>query len=502
MERRWMSGLLATLVFVQGMSFAQAQDAIIDLPNPFGVGGLLQQPAPQLLAPLLLPESVQAQFIGTVEATSIPRKLGGTLLRVNLSPALSLLRLEVSVLKNQLKIYDSTLITSTGQRIAIREFKDTGVLQNQSVLVSENLNLTDSIAAIELRAESFQAESDIELKAISGAGVPRMSLQPAEVVQVVPPSQPIVKPIQPTQPAQVRPLPPPQVQPAPLVPDSPRTSGCLEDLCVGDRAYNLKTNFSEVQIVGIERGTFVLFFVASGKQGGGWTRADLAKARGCNGSICVGTRAINISSNNRRANVIGVQTDGRFVVFFEDNGGVGGNWSQKDLALLTGCSGQICVGTEAYNIQKDYRKVTVVAVQADGKFVVFFQDIGGFDANLTQKDLALITGCAGKICVGTEAYNIQRDYRKVRVVAVQADGKLVVFFQDIGGIGGNWSQADLALTTGCGRSFCVGNEVVVKNNSRKARIVGIQMNGRYVLSFLQDGKLVGDLSDGDLARAR
>ncbi|MDG0817947.1 beta-sandwich domain-containing protein [Bdellovibrio svalbardensis] len=489
MERRWLSGFLASIVLVQGVSVAQADEIVVDLPNPFDIGGE-QQSLPQPLPP----SPVQSEYVGTVQINSVSRKTGGTLLRVNLSPALALQRLEVKVLKSQVKIYESTLITATGQRIAVREFKETGVLKDTSTLVSENLNLTEAIMAIELRAESYQAESDLELKAISNAGVPRLSVQPREVVQ------PPAPPKQPTPPAPV----PPQPPPPPTVPDRPpRYGNCLEDLCVGDRAFNIQRDYRQVEIVNITNGTFVLRFLDNGGQGAGWTRKDLAKMSGCNEKFCVGNQAYNISRDNRLVTVVGISPDGKLVLRFNDNGGVGGGWSSADLAMMSGCVSDICVGTQAVNIQRDYRRVTVVGIQADQRLLLRFDDNGGIGGGWSRADLAVMKGCVGQVCVGTMAYNIERDYRLTRVMAIQADGKFVLTFQDNGTSGGNWDFSSLALLTGCGNGFCVNDDViVVSRNNRRARIAGIQMNGLYVLRFLDNGLVGGNWANSDLARPR
>ncbi len=489
MERRRLSGLLATLIFVQGMSVAHAQEVVVDLPNPFETGsGGQQQPLPQPLPP----SPVQAQYVGKTQINSIPRKSGGTLVRVSLAPALVLQRLELKVQKSQVKIYDATVVTSTGQRIAVREFKETGVLQTASTLVSENLNLTDSITSIELRAESYQAESDVELKAVSDTGIPRLVVQPIEVVQ-----QP-AQPSKPTQPNVPSPPPPPVQQPN----RPPRFGSCLQDACVGDRFFNIQRDYREVEIVGFENGTYVLRFIDNGGQGGGWTRSDLAKMSGCSESICVGLQAFNVSRDYRKVSVAGIQTDGKFILRFLDNGGLGGGWSRLDLAMMTGC-GEMCVGDAGLVINKDYRRATVVGVQADRKILLRFEDNGGIGGGWSRSDIALFKGCVGQLCVGTTAYNIDKDFRVVKVIAVQPDNKLVLSFQDNGGIGGNWGPENLALMTGCGRGFCVNDDVIVlTNGNRKARVVGIQGIDLYVLKFLDNGGVGGNWSNSDLARAR
>jgi hypothetical protein len=165
------------------------------------------------------------------------------------------------------------------------------------------------------------------------------------------------------------------------------------------------------------------------------------------------------------------------------------------------CHLDVCVGQRAYNILREYREVQVVGIESNGTYVLRFLDNGGIGGNWSRADLALQRGCGNGFCVGDAAYNIQRQYRSVRVVGIHFDGKLVLRFDDNGGIGGNWDKTDLAKMRGCGQMFCVGDVALNnKRNYREVRVVGIQSNGLYVLRFSDNGTVGGNWANEDLVR--
>lgn len=496
MKRFLKQGLIATIAVVQVAGVAHAQEVIVDLPGfdtpeqqpstPSPIPPTTQQPQ----QPQNPPSPVQTQYEGVAQVTSVTRKSGGAMVKIALQQPVILTRVELKVLKSQIKIYEGQVVTASGKRLAIREFTDLDPQGVGTIIVSENLNINEAISSIEIRGESFQAEADIEVKAISSSGVPKLAVQTSELPKPLPPGQP---------PAPPRP-------PAPPAPRPPQNPGnCIGDVCMGDRFYNVQREFRLVTVVGLDRSTntFSLRFEDNGGIGGGWGREVLAATTGCMQGLCVGQRFYNISRDFRIVSIVGLQQEGRFVLRFEDNGGIGGNWSTTDLAAMTGCSGDICVGATAYNISRDSRKVTVVGIQPDTRLILRFEDNGGVGGNWTRQDLALAKGCVGLVCVGDRLLNTQRGYRMVRVLAIDLYSRFVLQFEDNGTIGGNWTSNDLAALKGCGQSFCVGDTVLVRpRNNRTARVVAIQGNGLYVLNFLDVNQIGGNWADGDLLRAR
>lgn len=249
--------------------------------------------------------------------------------------------------------------------------------------------------------------------------------------------------------AQLVPGPGHDPQPPPYQPQPPPYQGsCLRDLCVGDSIYNVKRDFRKAVVVGIEsQNTYLLRFTDTNGVGGGWTRDDLAVPRGCVRDICVGTRAFNVSRDYRQVQVVGLQTNGTFVLQFLDTNGVGGNWNRADLALMQGCSNRTCVGDRAYNSSRDYRQVEVVGIHYDGKLVLRFLDTNGVGGGWSESDLAIPRGCLS-YCVGQQAINISRQNRRVQIVAIEYRGTYVLRFLDNNGVGGGWTDNDLRLVPG------------------------------------------------------
>jgi hypothetical protein len=157
----------------------------------------------------------------------------------------------------------------------------------------------------------------------------------------------------------------------------------------------------------------------------------------------VGERAINISRNSREVIIEAIEPGGTFLVRFLDTNGVGGNWSRSDLAVERGCSGDICVGTRAFNTQRNYREVIVVAIDYSGRFVLRFFDNNGVGSGWNRTDLAVQQGCGRSFCVGEYARNIQRQYRQVQIIGLEYNGTYVLRFLDNNGVGGNWNDYDL-----------------------------------------------------------
>ena len=101
--------------------------------------------------------------------------------------------------------------------------------------------------------------------------------------------------------------------------------------------------------------------------------------------------------------------------------------------------------------------------------------------------------CGTDFCVGDEVLNIDRSNASARVLAVTADGKYVLQFLSgelAGQLGANWSGSALAKKSGCTADLCVGSYVFVLARLSFATVVGIQTDGRYVLRF-DTGELAG-----------
>lgn len=220
---------------------------------------------------------------------------------------------------------------------------------------------------------------------------------------------------------------------------------CIGDICVGDKVYNVSRDSRSATVVGVEQsGKFVLRFDDNNGVGGGWSRSDLAVSYGCYDDICVYQKVYNVTRDSRTATVVGIQSNGKFVLRFEDNFRVGAGWSRSDLALMDGCTYEhLCVGDKVYNVSRDSRLATVVGIQQNGKIVLRFEDTSGVGAGWDASDLAVPRGCYNGLCVGMDVYNTARNYRAATILAIQPNGKFVLRFNDNYGVGGGWDSSDL-----------------------------------------------------------
>lgn len=280
--------------------------------------------------------------------------------------------------------------------------------------------------------------------------------------------------------------------------------GCYEKFCVNDSFYLSGRNSEKVKIVGLQSdGRFVLKFLDgpnSGELGGKWERKDLAVLEGCYQGVCVGDYVYNTKRDGAKVKILGKTLDNSFVIKFvsgELSGQRGNSWNAKYFALKEGCYKDLCVGDIVYKLDNASPKVKILGKTQNHKFVIKFlsgSNSGRHGTNWDREDFALTNGCHGKLCVGDIAYNTSRDNIKVKLVAKAMNNTFVIKFLQSnlsGKFGHNWSEDDLARTSGCYKSFCVGD--IAYNTQRdnvKVKILAIEKKNTFVLKFL-NGSLSG-----------
>lgn len=165
MKNKLILGMLAAAAVMQTVNPAFAQDVNFNRPAPYPQAPPMPPPPP-------------GQYLqeGTLEIQGISRRSGGEWYRISLRRAVSLERVEVAALAMRLKIHDASLITEGGQRVSIREFRNTAVFGVGSRAVSENLNLRQRIVAIDILAESYGGFADVRVTALSTDDRPQLVL--------------------------------------------------------------------------------------------------------------------------------------------------------------------------------------------------------------------------------------------------------------------------------------------------------------------------------------
>ncbi len=113
---------------------------------------------------------------GSVEIQRITRASQGQWYRVSLRNRIRLDRVEVSVLSERLKIHEANVITASGNRVDIRELKNSSILAAGSRIISENLNIREDILTIDIRAESHGGFADLRVSAFSSDDRPQLVL--------------------------------------------------------------------------------------------------------------------------------------------------------------------------------------------------------------------------------------------------------------------------------------------------------------------------------------
>ena len=164
MKKKLILGMLAAAAVLQAAHPAMAQH------NDNRPGRYPEAP------PMPPPPPGQYLQEGTLEIQGVTRRSGGEWYRISLRRAVSLERIEVAALAMRLKIHDASVITEDGQRVSIREFRNTAVFGVGSRAVSENLNLRSRIVAIDILAESYGGYADIRVTALSTDSRPQLVL--------------------------------------------------------------------------------------------------------------------------------------------------------------------------------------------------------------------------------------------------------------------------------------------------------------------------------------
>ncbi|KHD89497.1 MAG: hypothetical protein OM95_03855 [Bdellovibrio sp. ArHS] len=221
-----MKAFTKALMAVSLMTSHLAQaSGIEDLPSFEEETVVNQTPAPVVASETPVTAAPVANLLaGSVSINSISRKSNGTIYTVDLRQALSLVRVDLRVTAQKLKVHGMTLITDTGLRVDVKSLKNSAVLEAGAVVSSESLNQSDRVAAIEVVAESYGAEANMLLTAIADRDVPVMKLR--SIAAPIQPSRPVPPP---------PPVTPPKAEESRPQPYQPSESDYI--ISTGDRVY-------------------------------------------------------------------------------------------------------------------------------------------------------------------------------------------------------------------------------------------------------------------------
>jgi hypothetical protein len=104
------------------------------------------------------------------------RKSDGNSYRLILEQSARLSKLDLRVLKGKARLTEAVLVTESGNKIAVKRFEATGVLDDQYVYASENFSLNEGIVEINLNAEGITDDAELFLTAVSDNVIPRLTV--------------------------------------------------------------------------------------------------------------------------------------------------------------------------------------------------------------------------------------------------------------------------------------------------------------------------------------
>lgn len=153
---------------------SSAHANVIDLPNPWEEQEGMAVPS----------ETVQRNENSSVVINSISRKGGGTLYKVNLSPAIAVDEITLTTIAGKLTVLSTTVILETGEKVELKSLGKISSLEKGRAPVSEKTNLSKKIKQIEVLAESQGSEADLQLSLNSVSGKSSLALEKNKVEAV------------------------------------------------------------------------------------------------------------------------------------------------------------------------------------------------------------------------------------------------------------------------------------------------------------------------------
>lgn len=412
---------IALFFLVAAIHFSSQGEILTDLPDPSNPEASNQTepslPAPP--APPMNPEASNRLSWGQIKLSNMARTSGGTLYQIQLKKPAVLVRLNVQILISKLKIHNAQVVTESGRKIEIQNYRNTEVLETGLEISSESLSSSEKISSVEILAEAYGGLAEIMINGLGLHGAPEFSL----------------------------------ASEAP----TDRRANYTRRLQVGDQVVVLERDYALARVTGISRnGGHVIRFLTgplAGQSGDGWTKPQLALVGACSESLCTEDVVYNLEREFVRVRIAAVSADGAHVVRFLEGplaNQFGHGWSADSLSTLESCGRHRCVGQKYYlhDGQRDSEMVEVVGVDRQKAYVVRFLSgvlRGRNGGGWSDSNLASMSGCGAKYCVGDIA---RAQQSRVKVIGVQLDKKYIITFLDgplAGRNGSGWSEQDLQM---------------------------------------------------------
>lgn len=444
--RRALVSILTLLMLLQSTSFANFDD----LPDPGGGDVDNSQPGP-VVTPVPQAPGEGETFAGSLTISGMSRRTGGSVYTARLYRPVPLVRLDIRVINSKVKFYSLTAVTENGDRLEIPQFRNTSVLETDSFLSSQNLNTDKTITQIELVTESFGAEADIILTALSTSEVPKLLLK---VEAPKPPPTPTPEP---------SPEPSPGPTPEPAPPEQEPEEG--GEIRVGNIVLFNSQSVGKVVELTVRQTAVVSF--------GDGIREEvsvfmLEKSSRCVEGFCEGAR---VNYEGDTAQIINIFHSGWAYLLLGS-----GSRVVVDMFFISqpsDCDGQnrFCVGDKIlYHNRYDG---TVVAIYSNDHISIRLEN-RQTTMTVRPAQLAKALGCtsgSNKFCVGDRAL-IQNT--EAKILGLYSNGTAKVLMSNQNRV--LWvDQKSLSKQIRCLKNICVGQKV--RYGNKQAIVKEIYSNG-------------------------
>lgn len=149
-------------------------------------------------------------------------------------------------------------------------------------------------------------------------------------------------------------------------------------VCAGDRAFNIKYHYSGATVSGINPSTG-LITIRYDDDGQYYTYStkELTFGNGCVDNFCVGGRAYHVTYHYSGAAIVGVNMQTRLITILFDDGGYY-TYSPNELTLESGCTSGFCVGDRVAHIKVNYVLASVVGINSSTRRITIRFDDDGY----------------------------------------------------------------------------------------------------------------------------
>ena len=353
---------LIPALLVLAIAFNSHADVEEDLPEvDAGIDSPVATP-PAPPAPAPTPSEEIVSMPGTINIGSISRKSGGAVYRIQVAPSSYINRLQVRVNTGKVVIHDAYLVSRSNGKVQVRYFTNSDMLSQGNRLSSESLNVS-GVSEMYFVMEAFDGEAGVNIAAETDGRTPTLTVY--------------------------KPVPPPTSTP-------PSSGGSIGAIKVGSRIMDAQGNVGVVKEI-FSNGKIV---VELDDYSGTYIReaSGLAVRVKCLDYVCPGVRAIDLRGNF--GEVKETYSNGKVRMTFDNYSGMYIR-EARELGIGTKCVQNVCVSSRVMDARANVG--TVKEMFHTGKARVQLDDYSG-EYIREASDLGVGVRCLGGICIGNVRY--------------------------------------------------------------------------------------------------